>query len=58
VIQESPDTLFLLVSGGSKGNEHVKVSFFGNIGFGRVGEPELKEDGVLQVASLIDLMGR
>lgn len=33
---------------------HVKV--FGTIGFGRVGEPELTEDGVLQVASLADLM--
>jgi hypothetical protein len=56
VIQEGPDTLSLLVGGKAFGNEHVKVSFFGNIGFGRVGEPELTEDGVLQVASLIDLM--
>ena len=29
---------------------------FGTMGFGRVGEPELTEDGVLQVASLDDLM--
>ncbi len=36
--------------------EHVKVSFFGTIGFGRVGEPDLTEDHVLQVASLEDLM--
>lgn len=56
VIQESPDTLSVLVSGGSASDEHVKVSFFGGIGFGRVGEPELTEDGVLQVASLDDLM--
>lgn len=34
----------------------VKVSFFGTIGFGRVGEPEVTDDGVLQVASLDDLM--
>jgi hypothetical protein len=33
--------------------ESVKVSFFGNISFGRV---ELTEDGVLEVASLDDLM--
>lgn len=34
----------------------VKVSFFGAISFGRVGNPETTEDGVLQVASLDDLM--
>ena len=36
--------------------EHVKVSFFGTIAFGRVGEPDTTDDGVLQVASLDDLM--
>jgi hypothetical protein len=56
VIQEGPDTLSVLVPGGSTSNEHVKVSFFGGIGFGRVGRPELTEDGVLQVASLDDLL--
>ena len=34
----------------------VKVSFFGAIDFGRVGEPNVTDDGVLQVASLADLM--
>ena len=34
----------------------VKFSFFGTIAFGRVAEPLLTEDGVLQVASLDDLM--
>jgi len=34
----------------------VKVSFFEMIDGGRVGEPEMTEDGVLQVASLDDLM--
>lgn len=38
-------------------SEGVALSFFGNIGFGRVGEPLTTEDGVLQVASLQDLMG-
>lgn len=33
-----------------------KVSFFGAIGLGRVGQPAWTEDGVLQVASLDDLM--
>lgn len=34
----------------------VQVAFFGAIGFGRVGEPDFTDDGVLQVASLDDLM--
>jgi hypothetical protein len=33
----------------------VKVSFFGGIDVGRVGEPQWTSDGVLQVASLDDL---
>lgn len=33
----------------------AKVSFFGNIDFGRVGEPRLTDDGVLLVASSLDL---
>lgn len=56
VLQERPETLTVLISGGEAQNEYVKVSFFGAVGFGRVGEPELTEDGVLQVASLDDLM--
>jgi hypothetical protein len=38
-------------------NGGVALSFFGNIGLGRVGEPCITEDGVLQIASLKDLMG-
>ena len=34
----------------------VKVSFFGAIAFGRVGEPDFTDDGVLLVASFDDLM--
>lgn len=41
---------------GREGREHVKVSFFGAIAFGRVGEPGFTDDGVLQVASFEDLM--
>lgn len=37
-------------------HDEVKVSFFGGIGFGRVGVPELTADGVAQVASRDDLM--
>jgi len=35
----------------------VKVSLFGSITFGRVGEPEPTDDGVLRAASLRDLAG-
>ena len=34
----------------------MKISFFGTLSFGRVGEPELTDDGIVQVASLDDLM--
>ena len=36
--------------------EGVKLSFFGGIAFGRIGEPLLTHDGILQVASLKDLL--
>lgn len=35
----------------------VKVSFFGTIRFGRVGDPEATNDGHVRVASLLDLAG-
>lgn len=56
VIQETPDTLSLLVAPSSQSGQSVKVSFFGGINMGRVGEPELTDDGVLLVASLDDRM--
>jgi hypothetical protein len=56
VLQDSPDTLTVLVSGKPSATDSVKVSFFGSIDFGRVGEPEQTEDNVLQVASLEDLL--
>lgn len=37
-------------------HDEIKVSFFGGIGFGRMGVPELTADGVAQVASRDDLM--
>ena len=48
-LQESKDTLVVLASG-------VKLSFFGGMPFGRVGDPLLTLDGVAEVASLEDLM--
>lgn len=55
VLQDRPGTFTVLAPGGEM-REHVKISFFGSIGFGRVGEPEATEDGMLQVASFDDLM--
>ena len=57
VLQDQPDNTFtVVVSEGEARAEHVKLSFFGGIAFGRVGEPEATEDGVVLVASLADLM--
>ncbi len=56
VLQDRRDTLSVLIPYGDFEHTHVKLSFFGNIGFGRVGEPDRTDDGVLQVASLDDLM--
>jgi hypothetical protein len=53
VLQEAPDTL-VVMAGMPSGP--VKVSFFGNIGFGRVNDPLQTRDDVLLVASLDDLM--
>ncbi|MDP2752473.1 MAG: hypothetical protein Q8O31_07730 [Rhodocyclaceae bacterium] len=50
------NTLSILIPYGDSEHTHVKVSFFGALGFGRVGNPDLTEDGVLQIASLNDLM--
>ncbi len=56
VLQDQQNTFTVNVPCASSEREYVKVSFFGTIGFGRVGEPEVTEDGVLHVASLDDLM--
>jgi hypothetical protein len=53
VLQDAPDTLVVLADMPSGS---VKISFFGNIRFGRVNDPTLTRDGVLLVASLDDLM--
>ena len=54
VLQERSNTLTWLVA--DDVGATVKVSFFGTIGFGRFGRPELTVDGVLQVASQDDLL--
>ncbi|MDO5102385.1 MAG: nucleotidyl transferase AbiEii/AbiGii toxin family protein [Lautropia sp.] len=52
----TPPGWVVLVPYGDSDREHVKVSFFGAITFGRVGEPDFTNDGVLRVASFDDLM--
>lgn len=56
ILQDERESLGLLVPCTGAEGEHVKVSFFGAIRFGRVGQPDATEDGVHQVASLDDLM--
>ncbi len=56
VLQDRPNSLGVLVPAGEGDPMTVKLSFFGGIDFGRVGEPELTSDGTLQIASLDDLM--
>ncbi|MFZ4700969.1 MAG: nucleotidyl transferase AbiEii/AbiGii toxin family protein [Candidatus Methylumidiphilus sp.] len=56
VLQNRPNTSTVHVPIESTDGGVVKISFFGNIDFGRVGNPKFTEDGMLQVASLEDLM--
>lgn len=55
-LQDFDNTWVVLVPFENSERECVKVSFFGTIDFGRVGEPDFTDDGVLQVASFDDLM--
>lgn len=55
VLQETSDTITVLYPG-LQTEHHVKLSFFGSLTFGRIGEPEMTSDGIVQVAGLDDLM--
>lgn len=58
VFQDARDTLVVSApESPSRGRRPVKLSFFGGLPFGRVGDPLLTRDGVIEVASLDDLMG-
>jgi hypothetical protein len=52
-IQSQPDALTVLLDRGGP----IHLSFFGEIRIGYVNPPETTEDGVLQVASPLDLLG-
>jgi hypothetical protein len=53
VLQDEPNTLVVSVA---VSGEPVKLSFFGGLALGRVGEPRVTHDGTLLVASLVDLL--
>jgi len=52
ILQSSANALTILVDRGAP----VKVSFFGNLGFGPMEEPEISKDNGLKIASVIDIM--
>ena len=54
VLQREPASLTVSVPRG-KSRVPVKVSFFGNLGMGRVGYPQRTDDGVVWVAAVLDL---
>lgn len=56
VVQEEPNTLSVVWSSAEKAEGLVKLSFFGGIGFGRIGSPDQTSDGTMQVASAQDLL--
>ena len=57
VLQDARDTLVVSAPARhGRSRRAVKVSFFGGLPFGRIGDPLLTRDGVLEVASLDDLM--
>src|SRR5690554_142587 len=55
-LQDQDNTWVILAPYGRSQREHIKLSFFGQITLGRVGEPDFTDDGVLKVASFDDLM--
>lgn len=54
-IHDSENTVTFEISHPDSGKGTATISFFGNRGYGRVGEPRLAEDGVLVVASALDI---
>ncbi|MDA3922640.1 MAG: nucleotidyl transferase AbiEii/AbiGii toxin family protein [Salinisphaera sp.] len=56
VLQDAIDTLTVRIPFGNDPSAAVKLSFFGNLGFGHVDEPDQTDDDVLLIASLTDLM--
>ncbi len=55
-IQETPNGWTLLLPTEAAGEAAVRLSFFGGISTGRVGQPEFTDDDNLLVASPVDLL--
>ncbi len=55
-LQDQGDTWAALIPAEAAETGYARVSFFGSLTFGRVGDPDITEDGVLEVASFDDLM--
>jgi hypothetical protein len=55
-LQTQRDTLTALTAGEENDSHRVKLSFFGGFAFGRLKDPERTPDGVLEIASLQDLL--
>jgi hypothetical protein len=55
VLRAEPDTHVLLVAV-PRSRREVKVSFFGGLRIGRIGTPDLTDDGGILVASVRDLL--
>ncbi len=54
VLQSQPNTLTILTAG--RETDRVKISFFGGLKVGRLGQPRATPDGAMNVASLADLL--
>lgn len=54
VLQSQPNTLTIITAG--RDTAGVKISFFGGLTFGRLAQPRSTPDGVMNVASLDDLL--
>jgi len=56
ILKQQKDTLSVLASPAGDPEKTVYVQLFGGINSGRVGTPQLTNDGMVEVASLDDLM--
>jgi hypothetical protein len=56
VRQDRLNTFSIVLRHGGSADQQVKISFFGGLPFGRVADPDVTDDGVVQVAGLDDLM--
>lgn len=54
--RQRQDSVTYFCSTEGKNTDPVKVSFFSSIDFGRIGNPQITDDGVMQIASPEDLL--